>query len=271
MKTIYVSAYYHIPKRRIPHMGIARYIQLAPETLRMISGSRLFFYYEEAFIGTLFERLSENLSVDIVPIRRPLNMLPRRGDAKVIAEAANPPTNREWHRLGKEKGISHLRAMDLDGDRQEYIDNLSVWLSKIDLLTEVSNKIENEALPVAWVDVGLAKKNFMRENWNFTLQEAQKDQVIHYSSDMRYCGNTLPLNASFLKAWPKEWKHLSLLFSEKLSALRTDGYPYDEETILSHVVRENPTLFKCLGQPFKGPFGRLRYFYNRILGRKIRN
>lgn len=252
-------------------MGIARYVRLAPETLKMIAGSRLTFFYEEEFIGTLIARLCENFNMDVTLVRRPLTELPLRHQSMVISEGAKRPSNSKWERLGKEKGIGHLRSMDVNGDRSEYADNLTIWLSKISLANSVANECKYDKLPIAWMDIGLSKFNFIRENWNFSLLEGSNGRMLHYSSNMRYLGKQLPLNASFLLGWPCEWAILFDLFHEKLRDLQSDGYPHDEETILSHVVRENPQLFKCIGHPFRGSIGKLRYYYNRVFYGRIRD
>lgn len=270
MRTTYVSAYYHIPKRRVPHMGIARYVRLAPETLSMISGDRLYFYYEEPFIGTLFERLAQNLDIDIIPVRRTLNELPFRDVAKVISYCSQSPSSEGTKAACKEKGTSHIRSMDVDGDRSEYLDNLTVWLSKIELVCQSARRMKDSDSSLAWIDVGLSKKNFTRENWNFTEARLLHRKVLHYASDMRYQGNPLPLNASFLKASSKEWERLSHLFFGKAQQLQEDGYPHDEETILSHVVHEHPDLFQCIGRPFSGPLRSVRYYAHRFRGRNVR-
>lgn len=270
MKTTYVSAYYHIPKRKIPHMGIARYVKLAPETLSMISGSRLIFFYSESFIATLFERVAENLNVEIIPIRRQLSELPERESAKRIVTNARAPKQAALVKKGREKGVVHLNGMDFEGDRREYLENLSIWLSKIPLCTYVATSELSESQSVAWVDIGISKVNFTRHNWNFCLLKPPTSQVQHYASNMRYRGDRLPLSAGYLRAWPEQWERLNSLFKEQLYRRRNCSYPHDEETVLSHVVEQHPELFECVGKPLTGPLRRIRYYSNRLRGRKFR-
>ncbi len=266
----YVSAYYHIPKEKLPHMGIARYIRLAPETLQMISGFQLSFYYEEEFVATLIQRLCEDVGVSVDLIRLPLADLPRRQEAMRISRTASKSVAESFGRTPKEKGVAHLRNFENDGSRVEYEDNLSVWLSKIDLVLNVISTRHVDDCPVAWIDIGLSKFNFIRSNWAFNHLSGRNDRVLHYGSLMKFQGRRLPLNASFLRAYPAIWQDLCGRFSEALNGQENSRYPHDEETILAMVVWSRPCLFECAGKPFDGKWGKMQYLYNRLLYRRIR-
>lgn len=266
---IYVSAYYHIPKRQLSHMGISRYVRLLPETLRMIRGQRLVFYYEEEFIGRLVKRLCEDIGIEVSLRCVPLETLPQRENATIIANAARDPRTTARTVLSKEKGVAHLRAMDVAGDRSEYEKNLSVWLSKIDLTMSVAREIQRRE-PVAWIDIGVSKLNFRRHNWNFATLPVSPMRLSHYGSNMRYLGERLPLNASVLLGYPESWNAVCKLFNETVAMRAADCYPHDEETLLSHVLRETPDLFECIGHPYRGRIGTVKYFWERLRGGNLR-
>ena len=251
-------------------MGIARYVRHAPETLRMISGSKLIFFYEEEFIGELVERLCENFDINIRLERRPLADLSARAHAENISNAAQTPSPATLNASTREKGRRHLAAMDIDGDRTEYTANLSIWLSKISLTAEVAAEYAVSDCPVAWVDIALAKNNFTRQNWNFAkIDRNPQSRLLHYGSAMLYRAQRLPLSAGFLQADRQHWSTISRYFQEELATLQHDRYPHDEETILSHVVRKYPDMFECIGQPFRGRIGKAQYYFNRVFRAKL--
>mgnify|MGYP005858641393 CR=1 FL=1 len=262
---MYVSAYYHIPKSKMRHMGIARYVRHAPETLRMIRGSQLIFFYEEDFIGELIARLCENFDIDLRREKRPLVSLPARAHAEQISKGAQRIPVMVLKNSDKEKGNSHLAAMDIDGDRTEYMENLTIWLSKIFLTSEVASGYAVRDRPVAWVDIALAKNNFTRQNWDFSkIDRNPPSCLLHYGSAMLYLGRRLPLSAGYLRADRDHWEVIENLFQAQLDTLQYDGYPHDEETVLSHVVGKYPRIFECIGRPYQGRIGKAKYYFNRV-------
>lgn len=267
---LYVSAYYHIPKRKMPHMGIGRYVRLMPESLKMISGSRLVFYYEEDFIGTLVTRLCENYNIELSLVRREIAQLPRRREAQLIAACADDKEP-QAKSVGREKGLGHFRGMILNDDRSEYEDNLTIWLSKIDLVMESCARIPSDVTGVAWMDIGIAKFNYLRRNWRFNAVQPVDEAMQHYSSPMRLRGEKLPLNASFLQAAPDKWSDVSEAYAVALGDVCGDSYPHDEETVLAVVVRQNPEFFRCVGDHYSGRSGKLRYILERLRAPQARS
>ena len=247
-------------------MGISRYLRLAPVSLEMIRNSQLVFYYEEQCIADIVSKICADWSIDLVPVRLPLKNLPQRQAAIEIAENAKESSLPPLVGGIKEKGRGHLRGMVHGDDRQEYADNLSIWLSKLDLVQASISYVKTESRPIAWVDFGIAKKNYTRRNWRFQKAESSRkaNGLLHYGSEMRFQNEKLPLNASFLSGRPKIWKTALVEFHAHLVKATSDCYPHDEETILSTVVKSNPQLFECIGQPYRGRIGKAKYYFNRV-------
>lgn len=268
---IYVSAYYHIPKRSMPHMGISRYLRLAPVSLRMISGSQLVFFYEEDCIGEIVAKICEDWSVNLLLKKRPIGDLPQRRAALEIAANADRSALPAEDECVKEKGWSHLNGMVHGADRDEYEDNLAIWLSKVDLVQDASECAVSDDTPVAWMDFGIAKFNYMRSSWNFPVAVRQCDpsKLCHYDSSMRMCQRKLPLNASFLCGSPVIWAELLEEFQKQIAAAKCENYPHDEETLLAQIVKVRPELFQCIGHPFEGRLGKVRYLVERLRGQKF--
>lgn len=260
---MYISAYYHIPKRSMRHMGISRYLRLAPETLRMIAGSRLIFYYEEDCIGEVVGKMCAERGIELHLVQVPLTELPQRQPALEIAEAASRENLPDRNTAHKEKGWSHLTSLVHGDDRSEYRDNLTVWLSKLELVEQAQQFMTENEKVLAWMDFGISKVNYLRENWNFPSLTPAESKISHYRSTMRLLGRELPLNASLMISDSETWKCLVALFQSELQKRIGDGYPHDEETILSTVVRSRPDLFHCLGGAYTGPLKRLRYLTER--------
>lgn len=266
---IYVSGYYHIPKRKMPHMGIGRYVRLMPETIKMISGSRLIFFYEEDFIGVLVSRLCENYGVELSLKRREICDLPRRREAEIISENADVAEPKRLS-IGREKGVAHFNSMIEEGDRSEYTDNLSIWLSKLDLVVESNRFGAQDASGFAWVDIGISKFNYLRKRWRFSDCQPCGDSLQHYGSPMRFRGKDLPLNASFLQGSAAVWDKVTEGYGKALELACGDGYPDDEETVLSDVVRENPELFQCVGYQYRGRLGQVLSLVERLRAKRGR-
>ena len=265
-KRLYVTAYYHIPKKSMPNMGISRYLRLAPVSLEMIRNSQLVFYYEEQCIADIVSKICADWSIDLVPVRLPLKNLPQRQAAIAIAKNAKESSLPPLIGSVKEKGRGHLRGMVRGEDSQEYADNLSVWLSKLDLVQASIDHLSVNSEPIAWMDFGVSKKNYTRRNWRFQEAESNRKNngLLHYGSEMRFQNEKLPLNASFLSGRPEIWKTALNEFNTFLEIAGVDSYPHDEETVLSQIVRTNPELFECIGEPYRGRIGKAQYYFNRV-------
>lgn len=263
----YVSAYYYIAKPTLPHMGLGRYLKLMPDSFRMIRGSRLNFFYDEPWVIEIIARMCAENQIKLVDryvdrgdlIGRPYaEKIYSTYDKAVIYQAGVASK--------KEKGVAHHLNLVADNPPQTYIDNVSVWLSKIDLVRSVSESCEVGEM-VCWVDAGIAKFRCARKNWRFWDQKLVPNKISHYGSRMQFQGRRLPLNASFLAGSGKAWQSVYSQFYGRLDECCTDGYLHDEETILSMAHLDSPELFHTVGQPYSPFLGRQRYLARRLLDR----
>lgn len=261
----YVSAYYHVPKPKLAHMGLGRYIALAPGTLQMMAGKKLIFYYEEGFVADVIGRICEEARIDVHFKRVPLTELPNRAAAERIAARATWPGDMLHRRFGKkEKGIAHFLNLFDNEDNRPYRDNLSIWLSKIPLVNEVLSAPDAHSEITAWADIGVSKLNYRRSNWNFTQQNIGKGALHHYSSNMRFHGEKLPLNASVLAGAQAAWQAVEHDFADALQSTETSDYPHDEETVFKLTYKDKPSLFRVLGHPGEGRLGQAQYLMRRL-------
>ena len=67
---------------------------------------------------------------------------------------------------------------------------------------------------------------------------------------MRYMGQPLPINASYLSASAQVWLLVNEIFQDVASRAVAMPYGHDEETILGECQRHNPELFHCIGTPY---------------------
>ena len=262
----YVSAYYHVPKPKLDHMGLGRYVALAPGTLRMMAGKKLFFYYEEDFVGEVIGRICDETGIEAHLKRVGLTDLPNSVAAERIAANAAWPGDTLYRKFGKkEKGIAHFLNLCDGAANRPYRDNLSIWLSKIDLVNETLSAPETAGSQIiAWVDIGVSKLNYVRSNWNFAREMVSTGKLYHYTSNMRFQGGKLPLNASVLGAEFSVWRELGIKFFDALQSTANSSYPHDEETILKLVHDNSPELFHTLGRPGEGRIGQAQYLLRRL-------
>jgi hypothetical protein len=130
---------------------------------------------------------------------------------------------------------------------------ITIWMSKIALVTQralVENPFGTEDF--AWIDASVSRFNGRRAGWNFAKAAQPDGQLLHYANCMRYQGDVLPINASCMIADRGTWTCVNEAFAAKLAEHADDDYAHDEETILGFVHRDNPDLFRCLGQNYTG-------------------
>lgn len=252
--TLYCTGYWRMADNR--KRSLVHYQRLVPRTMGMLAGRRLHLFCGDEEIAGQFAELAARYGVALTSEVIALGDLPTRDDlrpildscARLVAKgrgAAPVPVRRE-------KATGHLwRDYQLSGP-ETFHDLLAVWTSKIPLLARLAAAQTDRAARLCWIDASVAKFNGRRTNWDFRAQRWPSGTLGHYGSPMRYRGAKLPLNASFLGAEAALWPQIDALFRAELRAHAGDGYPHDEETILSHVIAAAPGLFHRLGSPRRG-------------------
>lgn len=251
---LYCSGYWLVDgnkKRSREH-----YAALLRASLDMIQGEELVFYSSDDAQIELVQRLAENRLIAFTGVLLAVECLPARILAESLVAAcqrmeldkvAMPPNFLEG-RFGREKGVAHYWR-DLKGSGHlAYLDILTIWLSKISLASKLAHSGPADR-PVAWMDVSVSRFSEIRENPNFHALNLPADKLSHYQdSGMRYCGEELPLNASFMSATAPVWARVEAEFRDAASRAATMAYGHDEETVLADCVWLKPDMFHCIGK-----------------------
>lgn len=232
-------------KRDIEH-----YKKLLPETMEMLSGGCLVFFYEDEWVRLDVERLAEKFCVTAELIYMPLENLPMRGRAAEFVELAKSTSLPEIEKIAgnkarKEKGLKHYHRELKESGELVYKDLLSIWFSKVFLVEQVSASSKYFAHEkFAWVDASIARFSRQRKHWDFTgFLFSQHDRLYHYPSKLRFWGRPLPLNASFMLGSREVWENICLNFIKVLGELKEVPYPHDEETVLGLIWYRKRHLF----------------------------
>lgn len=239
----------------------AHYDRTIPRTMRMLQGARVHVFCGDCTIEAWFVELARDYKIDISTQVISLSELParllvapivsacahRKRDVPLVLGSSNQAP------LMREKGDIHFFRDYLGSGPEVYWSLLSIWTSKIVLVSSYAREfISDLSADLAWVDSTISRFTGARSNWDFRRQPWPKDRVGHYSSPMKYRGEILPLNASFICAPAQLWARLESAFLKALEECCFDGYAHDEETILSHVIDSEPELFYSIGRPTRG-------------------
>lgn len=231
------------------------YERLLPNTMRLLSGSRLHLFYDDPSTLEHFAAEAVRNQIDLSATKVAIKELPTFDDVLPILSTCERLVEAGEHRKempAREKKSVHLkRDYHLSGAKA-FRELLTIWTSKILLLSELSRSAPMEVERINWIDTSVSRFNGSRTNWNFLKHHPNEGRVAHYASPMFFNGEPLPLNASFMGAARDVWPTIERLFLEQLRMRAGDGYVHDEETIMSYVIAQNPELFQVIGRPVRG-------------------
>ncbi len=247
----YVAGYWRLPgnaKRPVEH-----YLEQIPQSLEMIAGQSLLLYHDDPETAQVFADLCAPRAIALRTERIPIAELPAYHEADAFVAACRAMPRQGPHAVPavrSEKGYIHY-TRDLTGSgEQTYRALLAIWLSKVALMARAAARgPDTPDGALAWMDVSIARFSGQRSNWDFPRQPFAVAALNHYASPMRYLGQRLPLNASFMLARPAVWAEIDREFQAQMRQCRSDAYGHDEETILGLVHHRRPELFHTLGVP----------------------
>lgn len=253
---LYVSGYWPLPGNG--KRGLSYYQALLPQTLALLRGQKLLFFAGDAQTLALVQQHCSTWQIALEGQVMPIMQLPQWDRAEALVASCERMGLDAWpqpRRSAGEKGVNHYWR-DLHGSGADtYRQLLAVWLSKIALVAQRA-ATEPEQQSLAWVDSSVARFQRQRSNWRFWRLADRPGQLCHYASPMRYLGQGLPVNASYLSAPAPVWGTLAPLFDGLAQQASLMAYGHDEETILGECQRQHPGLFHCLGVPYTRLRGR---------------
>lgn len=233
----------------------AHYEKLLPKTMQLLRGQRLHLFYDDQGTFEHFAAEARRNHVELSTTKVAIKELPTFDDVLPILSTCKSLVEAGQHKEdmpAREKKTMHLKRDYFLSGAEAFRAMLTIWTSKVPLLSELSRSAPANVERISWIDTSVAKFNGSRTNWNFLACRTQEGRVAHYASPMLFNGEFLPLNASFLGASREVWPTIERLFLKQLRMRAGDGYVHDEETIMSYVIAENPELFQMIGRPVRG-------------------
>lgn len=271
--TLYVSGYWVLPENR--KWDVQHYLQTLEGTAQMMRGGALVFFFEDPWVAEVVSRLGSKYAIEVRLERMTLEELPGQGFAKQFVKCCSDMKLESLPRLsgarcgGEEKALVHYWRDFKGSGPQLYEILLSIWLSKVHLVSQVTAQEPARYDVYAWADASVSQFERKRSNWNFAEALIQKEKINHYGSLMTYFGRRLPLNASFLCGSKGAWAELERCYLAQLRKAAGVPYAHDEETVLGLCVTVDEGLFNRIGEPFQStPLGtRLERAMSRLVGR----
>tara|TARA_B100000073_G_scaffold82155_1_gene62650 strand:- start:48 stop:854 length:807 start_codon:yes stop_codon:yes gene_type:complete len=260
----YISGYWPLPGNT--KNSQTHYQNLLPDTLAPLREASLTFYSNDPAVLDWVTELSEDVGLCCEPRLRRVEDLPAWSLAGALVQACERMNLEAWpmpRKFGGEKGSKHYWRDFKGSGPQVYRHLLSIWLSKISLVSDEARRQldpRNVADPVsalAWMDASLSRFNCARRRWRYWRVKDRPGRLSHYRSGMRCFGVPLPVQAAFLTAEVCVWPELEALFLEAAEAAVSMAYAHDEETVLAECWRRRPELFNAIDAPRRSPLKRL--------------
>jgi len=239
------------------------YENLIRPTCRLIAGGRLVLFHDDPRVGRLFENAARLSNIELTTVTMPLRELPTATVSERMLAACTRMDVSTYPRRERqrEKGVLHFSRDYLRSGERAYRDLATIWTSKISLVADVAiPNVGSDTQFVAWIDASIARFQGLRQHWDFVTVPQRHDVMQHYANNMRYLGERLPINASYLMADRSLWPIVDQLFYERLHDALEQDYAHDEETILGLVHHDRPELFTRIGRNY----GRLRRRFRRV-------
>ena len=244
----YVMAYWPIAenaKRSLDHYK--KHIALS---LEMLAGQNLYFVSGNNAVLSSVETLCRIHGVNLHSVKMVLDGLPKRPQMTTLLMRAyrfglalqSPPTD-----FQSDKGLIHYWRDLRQGGEDSFKKVFSVWHSKIDILHKAAIENPFGSSEFAWVDASVSRFNGKRAGWDFRkITHAREGILHHYPNKMRKNGQQLPLNASFLLGDLKAIEAVRAAYESAFIKALEGNYPNDEETVLSEIVSQTPSLFSVI-------------------------
>ncbi len=216
------------------------YFDHLPATLRLLKDKRVVFLYDDDMVA---EFAKQNLDTSLCVFEKiSLSKMIDMTNAYKFVELAKQFQVVSFARMKAEKGLIHYRRDLIDSGEQTYKQVLSIWLSKVFLVTDIAiRKNPFHTASFAWVDASLSR--FNSDTVTQMLEEpVNPSKVLLARSGMRYKGKKLRFNAGFILATAENWQKLRGYYDRELMKSLNDIYPIDEEVLLNRASYQNPNL-----------------------------
>ena len=180
---------------------LAHYTKLLPLTMSLLADRQVLFFYHDHSVLERASNLAREHCIVLHPCRIALEALPNRESALNVLHAteafgqehSEPPAVRT-----KEKGVEHYWRDYRQSGREVYHSMLSIWLSKIPLITRAIEENPFQSEYFAWVDASLARFNSKRDFFEVGRVVDCDNRISFFRGKLTKNGSRLMLNASYL-------------------------------------------------------------------------
>ena len=139
-----------------------------------------------------------------------------------------------------QKGLIHYNREYVQSGEDSYRKVVTIWTSKVLLMERIIRENPYGTDRFAWVDVSFSR--FGKD----CIDAYKKNKISTIRNNMKYYGETIQNNASFMSSDTETWMTFIELYMEQLNAVLDSNYAHDEETIMHLVCRDNPDLFHVI-------------------------
>jgi hypothetical protein len=247
--TTFCTGLWHLKKNT--KKNFEKYLEILPQTLKLIEGGNLIIASDTDAIFSIFEREAKKFSVRVQRQLMDINQLPFYADSAALLRCCQNMGRYNWLTLFrvKDRGRKLYRREYGLGGAENYRAIISLWMSKTPLVQKFA--IDQNPFGTtysAWMDTSVSRFNGRRENWNFSEQSFGHGKFYHYGTKSWYKGQKMKINCSFMLAQNDTWPKVTNLFEECLRQSLNENYAHDDETIFNRVVKAHPELFEVIGQ-----------------------
>ena len=237
--TTFICGYWKIEKN-VKHCYNNHYKKLIPETFSILKNCNIvFFYDDDNVLSDVKKHIQTN---NIIYKKISIDKLKTYNLSSNYLETCKVQDNDRLIKINtiNEKGLVHYQREYKISGEDSFRKVFTVWTSKLFLVNETIHENPFNTNYFAWIDISIPRHK--RDNKLYT-QDYLPNKLFHFGNMMKYYGETITINASFLIAHKNFWKDFIPLYEKKLQMTKNSKYAHDEETILYLIWKDNKDLF----------------------------
>jgi len=230
--------------------SIGHYSEHLPETLKMLSGRNVIYFYNDERNRKQTEDIAKKYNINIISRKIAIDALPASTAAEEFLKRTEEFGGNQFLSAGreskKEKAREHYFIDYSRGGAEAYRSMLSVWLSKVLLVSKIVDENPFGSRNFAWVDASISRFNKKRDYYNINRLNDAGGRISFYRGKRGKNLKKLILNASYLSGDREAWSKLLEIYKKEMAYQQYELYPNDEETVLDICCLRSPSLFRMI-------------------------
>lgn len=237
--TTFICGYWKI-KNNVKHSYDNHYKKLIPETFTILKNCNIVFFYDDDDVLSDIKKYIQTNNIIYKKIS--FDSLETYDLSNDYLETCKLQDNVSLRKINtmNEKGLVHYQREYKKSGEDSFRKVFTVWTSKLFLVNKTIDENPFNTNYFAWIDVSASRFN---RNSGLYTQFYLPNKLFHFGNMMKYYGETITINASFLIAHKNIWKKLMPLYEKQLQLSKNSKYAHDEETILYLIWKDNKDLF----------------------------